>query len=105
METITQISNEGMHQHIKSEHNPHVVASNVYGQVEEAEIEKFLREHPPTEDDVHRRDIKVAELRRIIPLLIIRQFNIRKDPTQKKGNGLFTLDVCVNVNFQRLRKR
>ena len=85
METITQISSEGIHQHIKSEHNPHIVASQVYGQVEEAEIEKFLREHPPTEDDAHRRDIKVAELRRIIPLLIIRQFNIRKDPTQKKG--------------------
>ena len=70
---------------IKSEDNQHTIASQVYGQVEEAEIEKFLTEHPPTRDDTHRRDIKVAELRRIIPLLIIRQFNIRKDPTQKKG--------------------
>ncbi len=69
-----------------------IAASQVYGKVEEAEIEKFLQEHPPTTDDATRRDIKVAELRRIIPLLIIRQFNIRKDPTQKKGR-------CPKVNF------
>ena len=77
---------------IKSEDNQHVIAGQVYGQVEEAEIEKFLEEHPPTTDDAHRRDIKVAELRRIIPLLIIKLFNIRKDPTQKKGMGRQYLD-------------
>ncbi len=71
----------------------------VHDQMEEAEIEKFLQEHPPTRCDINRRDIKVAELRRIIPLLIIRSFNVRKDPTQKKskltgvplfGNFFFT---------------
>lgn len=80
---------------IKSEENAHLIASQVYGQVEEAEIEKFMKEHPPTNDDAHRRDIKVAELRRIIPLLIIRLFNIRKDPTQKKGTCRHALTTAV----------
>lgn len=65
--------------------------SAVHDQMEEAEIEKFLQEHPPTRCDINRRDIKVAELRRIIPLLIIRSFNVRKDPTQKKSKFFISL--------------
>ncbi len=34
-------------------------AAQICGQVEEAEIEKFITEHPPSPNDLTRRDIKV----------------------------------------------